>query len=161
MKAQIVSFHCVLSDKMGRIISSTFNQDVITYGHSDLLKGLAEKLGNLKKGEKRNICLTADQAYGFYDPKLVVIVARQQLSQGPTLIIGDRVLGQSFEGKALLFRVIQVSPETVTLDGNHPLAGQDLVFDIEATEARDASLEEIAESDLEGTIPDVPVPNIH
>ncbi len=56
MKAQIVSFHCVLSDPLGRIISSTFNHDVITQGGPiDFLHGLSEGLQNLRKGELRRL----------------------------------------------------------------------------------------------------------
>jgi FKBP-type peptidyl-prolyl cis-trans isomerase SlyD len=150
MRAQIVSFHCVLTNRMGRIISSTFNQDVITQadGQRDVIKGLAEGLKNLTKGEKRRVELSADQAYGFYDTRLVLNVPRNQLHEGSGLGIGDEVTHPSWNGGPKVFRVIQTDRSTVTLDGNHPLAGQDLIFDIEATEARDATSEEVAESCL-------------
>lgn len=148
MKAQIVSFHCVLRDRVGKVISSTFNRDVITstQGQGDLLKGLAEGLQNLRKGEKRRIVIEAERAYGFYDPLLVVEVSRKKLFKGSSLCIGNQVLTQSSEGEHRVFRVIQVTPSSVTLDGNHPLAGQDLTFDIETIETRDATSKEIEES---------------
>src|SRR4051812_2055047 len=109
MKAQIVSFHCVLRDKMGQLISSTFNHDIITHveGRVQLLQGLTEGLQNLQKGEKRRIFLSAEQAYGFYDPRLVVEVSRKQLFQGDGIRPGNEVLSQSTCGEFKIFRVIQ------------------------------------------------------
>lgn len=150
MKAQIVSFHCVLRDNVGKVISSTFNQDVITQREGnpdgDLLQGLARGLENLKKGEKRQIFIPAKEAYGFYEPKLVMEVPRKNLNDGAFLQVGEQVTSFASNGKPEVFRVIEASELTLVLDGNHPLAGQDLRFDIETIEARDATREEIAES---------------
>jgi FKBP-type peptidyl-prolyl cis-trans isomerase SlyD len=153
MKAQIVSFHCVLRSRVGnRLISSTFNHDVITAIDADaapsesMLAGLAERLQNLKKGEKRSISLSAQEAYGFYDPSLVRECARADVSHGERLEIGSEVLARTDSGEKKMFRVVAAKSGSVTLDGNHPLAGMDLIFDIEATEARDATTEELAES---------------
>ena len=148
MKAQIVSFHCVLTDKIGKILSSTFNQNVITYvkDKGELLQGLAEGLQNLQRGEKRQIILSAAQAYGFYDPNLVVEVLRRELPHGGALRIGDQVLSQSNGKEFKVFRVTETLGNLVTLDGNHPLAGQDLIFDVEGVEIRDATSQEVNDS---------------
>ena len=153
MRSQIVSFHCVLRNRVGKLISSTFNQDVITQveGQPELLRGLADGMKNLRKGEKRRIALTAEQAYGFYDPQLVVQCSRQELSRGKFLVIGDTVTARSGAGAPRIFRVVQTSDGSVTLDANHPLAGQDLVFDIATTDVRDATPEEIADSSFDET----------
>ena len=148
MNAQIISFHCVLRSNTGRWISSTFNHDVLTLPQGDapaILPGLAEGLQDLKAGEKRQIRLTADRAYGFYDPKLVIECPREDLSQGQLLKVGDEVRGRLHSGTEQTYRVTVALVESVILDGNHPLAGQDLVFEIEATEARDATSEDLAE----------------
>lgn len=163
MKAQIVSFHCVLRDKMGRVISSTFNREVITQTTKPaaLLKGLADGLSDLRTGEKRTISLSAQEAYGYYNPRLVSRISRGELSRGATLRLGDRLLMKSSDnGEVIEFRVVEEDPDSVVLDGNHPLAGQDLVFDIETLEARDASEEEIAESE-QLDHQDVPAPYMH
>ena len=169
MKAHIISFHCTLKDPMGRIISSSFNNDVLTEtlgekaaqqkqraprvpslsGQSTFdepLAGLIEGLQGVKKGEKRSIVVTADRAYGFYDPSLVMEMSRKKLPHGEALEVGYQVFTQSTEGETRIFRVIAVDTHTVTLDGNHPLAGQDLCFDIEATASREATKEEIAQA---------------
>lgn len=148
MNAQIVSFHCVVKDKMGRVISSTFNRDVLTYDESQthVLAGLVRGLQNLSKGEKRRIVVPANEAYGFYDPGQVLQCSREGLSsRKKTMEIGDKVMLSGDEEKNV-YRVTEIYGDKVTLDANHPLAGQDLVFEIEATAARAATPEEMAQS---------------
>lgn len=150
MAIQVVSFHCVLKNKLGRVISSTFNQNVMTDGPRDAetLTALVEALQDLEKGEKRKISLSAEQAYGFYNPKLVITCPLEDLSSGAPVKLGERVIYVK-NGVRTSYRVIGVSAEIVTLDANHPLAGQDLVFEIEATEARDATLEELGDLEVD------------
>jgi FKBP-type peptidyl-prolyl cis-trans isomerase SlyD len=161
MKAQIVSFHCVLKDKMGNLISSTFNHDVITQtgGNGGLLKAFAEGLNDLKKGDKRRICLSAHQAYGFYNQDLVMEVSRKSIARGQQLRVGHQVYAQAKNGETKLFRVTQAGSDVVTLDANHPLAGQDLVFFIDATDAREATSEEVRDSEKESAPVDLPRPS--
>jgi FKBP-type peptidyl-prolyl cis-trans isomerase SlyD len=146
MKTQVISFHCTLRNQLGSVLSSTWNHDVLT-GPSpdgDLVRGLAEHLEGLQMGERRRIALSAEQAYGLYDPALVVEVAPGELANGKRLRVGDRVQGRvPGVGGAREFRVTGVSKRRITLDGNHPLAGQDLVFEIEATAVREATREDL------------------
>jgi len=164
-RAQVVSFHCVLRSQVGnQVLSSTFNHDVITQVEGAdpqgmMLAGLAEGLQGLKKGEKRKIFLDAKQAYGFYEPGLVKECPRGEISNGRELSVGAEVVMHSPEGERKVFRVVQATSRTITLDGNHPLAGMDLVFDIEATEAREATSEEIADSRVDA--PSGPTSYLH
>ncbi len=142
MRVHVVSFHCVLKNKLGQFISSSFNHDVTTTSslapQPAMLPGFIEALRELKKGEKREIMLTADQAYGFYDPKLVINIPRSKLSRGQQLKAGDTVQGMFHsDSSPRFYRVAECSPRSVSLDGNHPLAGQDLIFDIEVTASRE------------------------
>lgn len=148
MNVQIVSFHCVLKNKLGKVISSTYNRDVLTSleGAEDQLMALSEGLKDIRKGEKRQICVNAEEAYGFYDTSKVLEMSRDSLVGGKKLRVGESVLYARAGKKAERFRVTKLSSDRITLDGNHPLAGQDLIFEIEATEVRDATPEEIRES---------------
>ncbi len=150
IKAQIVSFHCVLRDRVGKVISSTYNHGVLTSpeGQGKLLLGLAQGMQDLSQGEKRHISLSAEQAYGFYDPDLVIRVSRRGIVQGRYLEVGNQIVTQATDGEYKVFRVVHATQIALTLDGNHPLAGQDLTFEIEATEIREATDEEMAESHL-------------
>jgi FKBP-type peptidyl-prolyl cis-trans isomerase SlyD len=177
MKAQIISFHCTLKDPLGRVISSSFNRDVLTAvldakpsgkrnikavhapapapanpaqstsnSYSDFhepIQGLVEGLQGLRKGEKRQIFVAAERAYGYYDPQLVLTVSRKKLPHGEALEAGFQVVTQADDGEWRVFRVLSADGQYVTLDGNHPLAGQDLFFDVEATATREATPDEI------------------
>lgn len=148
MSTQIISFNCILKNKAGVLISSTFNREVINAieGQGSFLKGLVLGLQNLKKGEKRTISLSAEEAYGLYDPKKVILFPRKKLAREASMKDGSSVSVISKTGQTRIYRVVQLHGDMVTLDGNHPLAGQDLIFDIEATDVRLATKEEIIES---------------
>lgn len=147
MSAQIICFNCVLKNKYGMLISTSVNRDVLTSlpGESGLLRGLAHGLQDLAKGEKRSIPLSAEQAYGFYDPKKVILFPRKRLPDAANLRIGQIVSIVGKSGEIRSYKVAQVHGGMVSLDGNHPLAGQDLVFEIETLAARDATANEIFE----------------
>lgn len=152
MTVQVVSFHCTLKNKFGHIIGKTYNKNVINDYHSDpnSLSALVDEMRDLKKGEKRNIHLNAERAYGFYNPELVVMRSLDEvdMNRSEPIAIGERVVFVT-NGKPSVFRVIHVTADSVTLDGNHPLAGQDLVFEIETTDARDATAEEISSARID------------
>lgn len=146
MKAQVISFKCELKNKAGQLISSTYNRDVLNSveNQSDMLSGLVRGLQNLAKGERRSIVVAANEAYGLYDPQKVIFFLRSKLPQNlkpgqPVSIVGK-------SGLTRCYTVIELNDEYATLDGNHPLAGQDLVFEIEALEVRAATREEIDDS---------------
>ncbi|QDK46218.1 peptidylprolyl isomerase [Bdellovibrio sp. ZAP7] len=146
MNVQVVSFNCLLKNKLGQLISSTFNREVLVSvsAPNQPLVGLSKGLQNLKKGEKRTIAVSAEEAYGFYDPKKVILFPRTKLPK--TLRVGETVSITGKSGTIRTYIVLQFHDGMVSLDGNHPLAGQDLIFEIEATEAREATPEEIDES---------------
>lgn len=147
MNAQVISFNCTLKNKSGKFISSTYNRDVLTISELNLggaLSGLNKNLQNLKKGEKRNISVPAEEAYGFYDPKKVILFPLKKLPKN--VRIGETVIIVSKTNVERSYRILEIHHEFARLDGNHPLAGQDLIFEIEALEVRDATTQEIEES---------------
>lgn len=148
MSVQVISFNCTLKNKVGSVISTTYNRDVITSTGvpQAVLSGLVEGLQNLKKGEKRSIALSAEQAYGFYDPKKIVLFPRKKFGKEKSLNYGEPISIVGKSGMVRMYRVVEIYGDMVALDGNHPLAGQDLIFEIETVEARDATPDEIVES---------------
>jgi FKBP-type peptidyl-prolyl cis-trans isomerase SlyD len=148
MGIQVISFRCVLRNKLGQVISSTVNHDVMSSAEhqNEMLSGLVLGLQNLTKGEKRQIELSAKDAYGYYDLLKVFVRRRDEIKGGDVLKAGDQFMLKIASELQRLVRVTEVSEDTVTLDSNHPLAGQDLIFEIEAIDAREATAEEIADS---------------
>jgi len=149
MQAQIVSFKCLLKSATGQLISSSFNRDVLTSlsGEEAPLKALAKALHGLEKGECRSIHLKADQAYGFYDPQKVILFPLNKIPNFKTVRRGQTVSIISKTEILRTYRVLQLMGDFVSLDENHPLAGQDLIFEIEATDVRSATPEEVAEAE--------------
>lgn len=146
MSIQVISFNCILKNKAGHVISTTFNRDVLNDSDADntLLRGLAKGLQNLRKGEKRSIQLPAEQAYGLYEPQKVILFPRNKLDRHLKLGEVVSVVGKS--GLTRHYKAIQFQGDMVRLDGNHPLAGQDLIFEIETLDAREATEDEIIAS---------------
>ena len=107
------------------------------------LRGLVKGLQGLKPGERRQIFVPAPEAYGFYDKDLVIDVPRDDFPDGEVPKYGAEIMGEFQDGTPRVFRVVQVTRGFVTLDGNHPLAGQDLIFDIEATDIREATQDDV------------------
>lgn len=145
--AQVVSFKCTLRNRSGQFISSSVSHDVLTGAkNSDLhLRGLARGLENLTKGERRLIEVPAQDAYGFYDPTKVFVVLRRNFPELDRIAMGEMINLQLSNGSMVESRVLEFTAEEITLDGNHPLAGQDLVFEIETLDARDARPDELLE----------------
>lgn len=143
MKTQVISFECTIKNKDGSLIMSSTNRNVLNKldTNNKTLYGLTQALQNLKKGEVRTIELNADEAYGLYDPKKIIFYSKDKL---PKIVkIGQFVTVVDRTQKHRLYRVMNIQKEMITLDGNHPLAGQDLVFEISTLEVRDASDMEI------------------
>jgi len=149
MATQVITFQCVVKNRCGQLISETTNCNVLNDGSSTdtLLPALAVALQDLREGESRTVCLNAHDAYGYYDPKLVVTRTRDELAMGDTIRRGENIR-YSFEGKLRHCRVVAADDGSVTLDANHPLAGQDLIFEIYTLKARIASLDEIEDDDV-------------
>lgn len=147
MRAQVISFNCLVKNKIGHLISSTYNREVLTVSELNqggILSGLNKNLQNLKKGEKRVISLLAEEAYGLYDPKKVILYPRKKLPN--TIRKSEQIFIVSKSGVQRGYQVLELHADLVSLDGNHPLAGQDLIFEIEALEAREATRQEIEAS---------------
>ena len=147
MAIQVISFHCVLKNRAGKVISVTYNKDVINSEESDsVLKALTKGLQDLQTGEKRQIAVSAEEAYGFYDPQKIILFPRSKIPANRNLKVGNAIEIISKKGTKRKYSVQQLHPDFVTLDGNHPLAGQDLVFEIETVSARAATEEELQAS---------------
>jgi FKBP-type peptidyl-prolyl cis-trans isomerase 2 len=105
-----------------------------TIGHGEIISGFEQAVIGMSLGEEKTIKIDADEAYGPYREDMVLMVDRDQF---PAHI--DPQVGQQFEihqadNQAFDVVVTEVSASSVTLDANHPLAGEDLIFDIQLVE---------------------------
>jgi FKBP-type peptidyl-prolyl cis-trans isomerase SlyD len=151
-KPRVVSFHYTLKDKAGKMIDSSDKQGPMVFmeGSGQIIPGLESELKKLSRGEKKNIFVKAQDAYGEYRKDMVVEVPRSQFPKGEKIQVGDRFQVSEDHEPSPVFMVVSITDQNVTLDGNHPLAGQDLSFDVEVTEIRDATQEEISHGHAHG-----------
>ncbi len=116
-----------LSLKNGDVIETTHDEEPVTYvqGTGEIIDGLEQAVAGFEKGTKKDIILPVDQAFGAHDPEALIEIPQTDLppeSLVPeTLIHANGPKGQTINGK-----VLEVKENTVLVDFNHPLAGQEL-----------------------------------
>jgi FKBP-type peptidyl-prolyl cis-trans isomerase 2 len=133
-KGSTVKIHYTLSVD-GVILDSSPEGDPLSYvqGAGQIIPGLEEQLEGLKAGDKKEVMVSPDKGYGPTDPNALQKVPLAAFDNAQTLKIGDIVSGQLGE-QAFNAIVAQISPEEITLDFNHPLAGKTLRFAVEVVE---------------------------
>jgi FKBP-type peptidyl-prolyl cis-trans isomerase SlyD len=143
---KVVTFHYTLKDKeTGEVLDSSqeYGQPLtVLFGAENIIPGLESRMEGMEVGEKRTIEVPAEEAYGEKNPELIQQVPREYM-QGIELEKGMPLQAQTPEGQIINMIVVEFDENTVTVDMNHPLAGKDLVFEVEVVNVRDASLEEI------------------
>ncbi|MCX7886271.1 MAG: peptidylprolyl isomerase [Verrucomicrobiae bacterium] len=142
MNPRIVSFHYKMTSPQGDLLDSSDEQNPLTIieGRNQIFPVLEAELLALKVGEKKRIVLKAADAYGPHRQELVFRVTKDDLP-ATDVHVGDRFRTHN---SPLPLVVTEVTETHVTLDANHPLAGVDLTFDVEITEMRTATDEELA-----------------
>ncbi len=117
----------------GEQVESSRGGDALTYVHGEgnIIPGLEEGLAGLSEGDKKDIRVAPEKAYGERDPNAVQEVPKTAFQEPEKLDVGGTVSGRTGEGQAFQARVTEIGDETVTLDLNHPLAGKTLDFQIE------------------------------
>lgn len=103
-------------------------------GAGQIIPGLENKVEGMNVGEKDTVTVPAAEAYGPRDDAQVQKMPRSAIPENIELDVGARLQASTQDGQQVLLTVIDLSDDTVTVDANHPLAGQDLVFDIEVVE---------------------------
>lgn len=142
MAPRVILFHYTLTDSAGNSLDSSAGGEPLAFmeGASEIIPGLESRILGAGAGERKTIHVSAAEAYGQRDDKLVFTVPSEKLP-GDNIQIGDRFRGG--EGESPIFTVTAVQDGVVTMDANHPLAGKDLVFDVEILEVREATAEEV------------------
>lgn len=144
-KNKFVAIHYTLTDSEGNQLDSSVGVAPLTYVHGNgmLISGLEAELEGKEPGAKFRTVIEPADAYGEYNKNLVAEVPRSQFEDGTPIEVGMAFQAQTPDGGYVIVRVINVTDDSVTIDGNHELAGKQLTFDVEVLEVRDATEEEL------------------
>lgn len=114
----------------GRIFDSTDEQGplTITIGANQVFPALEQGIIGMQTGSVRNIVLSAAEAYGPHLRENLLQLSRDAFPAGKEIKVGQKISMEFANGTARVLLVTAVSEAGVTLDGNHPLAGQELTF---------------------------------
>ncbi len=120
----------------GSTFDSSAGRDPLefTVGSGQIIPGLDKAMPGMAVGEKKQVTVPADEAYGQPNPQAQQAVPRAEIPDHIPLDLGTQLQVQTPDGQAMQVTVVQVTDQEVTLDANHPLAGKDLTFDIELVE---------------------------
>ena len=139
----VVTLQYQVSDRDGEVVDP--GQEPLTYlhgGYGGLFDALEVALQGKAVGDEFSIELTAEQAFGEYDEELVSVEQRDAFP--PNVQVGTSVELDAEDGETLLFKITHIDGDNVTINGNHPLCGLDLVFTGTVVAVRPATAKEIA-----------------
>ena len=137
-----VKIHYRLSVE-GRLIDSSKGRDPLEYvqGAGQIVAGLESHLARLKPGDKTKVAVPPEKAYGEYKKEAVQKIPRDAFEESDGLEVGRIIQGKTLEGQEFSATIKSVEGDEITLDLNHPLAGQTLLFEVEILEAEDSGLD--------------------
>ena len=120
----------------GQVFDSSLEREPleVTIGEGRLIPGFENALIDMKLNDKKTVEISKDEAYGDIQKELFHEVQKEQLPQDMQPEIGMGLASKGPDGVEHQFRVVDVKDNHIVVDGNHPLAGQDLVFDLEVVE---------------------------
>ena len=147
----VASFHYTLTNDKGEVLDSSTGGDPMAYlhGQGNIIGGLEKALLGKKAGDKLKVTVAPGEAYGERRQELVQQVPKAAFQGVPEIQPGMAFTAQSNQG-AMRVVVTAVEGDNVTVDGNHPLAGETLHFDVEIAEVRVASEEELSHGHVHG-----------
>jgi FKBP-type peptidyl-prolyl cis-trans isomerase SlyD len=141
---RVVSINYTLTNAQSQILDATGVEPfAYLHGHQNIIPGLEKALDGKSRGDSFTIHIPAAEAYGERSEKLVTTVPLDRFSGVDSVREGMQFHAETPDGDVQLITVTAVGDNVVTIDGNHPMAGQDLNFDVSVVDIREASEEEL------------------
>ncbi len=151
-KGTVVGIVYTLTNTKGEELDRADQQEPFQYlhGHGEMIPGLEKALQGLKVGAKKQVTVSAEEGYGIPDPKLVRKIPKNVFPKDFPIKAGIQFEADlAGDGNGMIYTIKEVA-DSVTVDGNHPLAGQVLNFDVEVVSVRKASEEELEHGHAHG-----------
>lgn len=143
--------HYELKNNDGQTLDSSKGREPLAYihGNGNIIPGLEKELLNKTKGDKIQATIKPEEAYGVLDPQKVFKVEKKQFQGEGDIQVGMQIQAEA-NGQMEVGTVEGIEGEEVTLNFNHPLAGETLHFDVEIMDVREATQEEITHGHVHG-----------
>ena len=147
---KVVMFNYVLKDKEGNVLDDSKGEPMpYLHGHENIIPGLEKEMAGKIAGDNFNLTVGPGEAYGDINPELVQELPKADFPEDEQLEIGMQFHVDTDKGP-IVVTVNSITDETVTVDGNHPMAGMTLTFEIKISEVRDASEDELKHGHVHG-----------
>lgn len=148
---KVVHLHYAVSDSEDTLIDSSYDHDplAVIHGTGYLIPGLENALTDKAAGDKFEVEVAAEDAYGARNDNFVQTIPKEVVGDIEDLSVGTQLRATTDDGEQTVI-VIDIQEDQITVDGNHPLAGIDLKFDVEILEVRDATEDELAHGHVHG-----------
>lgn len=142
----VVTIAYTLKDADGSVLDASGDGEGLSYlhGHQNIVPGLESALAGKAVGDEVNAEVAPEQGYGERREDLVFAVPRDRMPADAELEPGMQFRAQGEEGQEMVVTLVEVGENEVQMDGNHPLAGQTLFFDVAVQDIRAATAEEIS-----------------
>ena len=145
-----VSVSYRLLDADGDVVETTEPDEPLTYVHGseDMLPALQKELEGAEVGSEHRIEVSCEESFGDLDPDLLITVPRDEFPEDAEIVPGDIIAVQvspeegdedgdgEEQGDQIEMQVIDISADGIILDGNHPLAGQDVIFELKVLDIK-------------------------
>ncbi|RLL54793.1 peptidylprolyl isomerase [Mariprofundus sp. EBB-1] len=143
-KNKVVSIHYTLKNDAGTVIDSSEGAEPLVYlhGSQNIIPGLEKALEGKVADDALQVSINPTEAYGEYNKALTQVVPSSMFQGVEKIEVGMEFQAQTEQGVEVI-RIAAVDGDDVTIDGNHPLAGERLHFDVSVAEVRDASADEL------------------
>ena len=147
-----VSIEYTLTNEAGEVIDSSVGGAPLAYLHgaANIIAGLEKALEGKQAGDELNVTVEPEEAYGEFRPELVAMLPRNMFEGVDELEVGMQFHASAPDGGMQIVTIRALEGDDVTVDGNHPLAGQALTFQVKVIDVRDATADEIAHGHIHG-----------
>ena len=143
-KNKVATLHYTLKDSEGNVIDQSEDGSfVYLHGALNIIPGLETALTGKAAGEELNVKIAPEEAYGVRNDEHIQEVPKEMFESDAEINVGMQFQAQGPGGEELMVTVAEIKDDAIVVDGNHPLAGMELNFDVKIIEVRDASAEEL------------------
>jgi FKBP-type peptidyl-prolyl cis-trans isomerase SlyD len=146
-----VSIHYTLTNDDGEVLDSSIGDEALVYlqGGGNIISGLEKALVGKVAGDKFNVRIVPEDAYGELMEDMIQVISRDMFEGIDDIEVGMQFHADVSSGSGVV-TVVSIEDDNITIDGNHPLAGLALTFDVEVIDVREATKEEAAHGHIHG-----------